>query len=153
MISIRKNLVHIQACASFVDNLHACPPFNEEYVGRDTRRQATGYRAWVKFSHTCFADASERQTLVLGGIQVILLVRLVALVSNRPLALDLPSLKYTRPFFMGAGARAAHELLLANDLRDKGGSAGRLSRLVSQKKRNTEPVFPHIILPYCHSQS
>jgi hypothetical protein len=61
--------------------------------------------AEVKFSHTCFADASERQTLVLGGIQVILLVRLVALVSNGPCALGLPSLKYTLPFFMGSGAR------------------------------------------------
>jgi hypothetical protein len=58
--------------------------------------------------------ADERQALVLGGIQVILLVRLVALVSNRPCALGLPSLKYTRPFFMGAGAQIAHELLLAN---------------------------------------
>jgi hypothetical protein len=40
---------------------------------------------------------SEQQTLVLRGIQVILLVRLVALVSNRPSALGLPSLKYN-PF-------------------------------------------------------
>src|SRR5437773_11981157 len=40
---------------------------------------------------------SEQQTLVLRGIQVILLVRLVALVSNRPSALGPPSLEYT-PF-------------------------------------------------------
>jgi hypothetical protein len=58
-----------------------------------------------KFSHTCFAIADERQTLVLQGIQVILLVRLVALVSNRPSALGPPSLKYTPPFFMDSGAR------------------------------------------------
>ena len=57
-------------------------------------------RKW-KFSHTCFAEADERQTLVLKGIQVILLVRLVALVSNRPSALGLPSFKYTLSFFMG----------------------------------------------------
>jgi hypothetical protein len=40
---------------------------------------------------------SEQQTLVLNGIQVILLVRLEALVSNRPSALGLPSLQYN-PF-------------------------------------------------------
>ena len=70
-----------------------------------------------KFSHTCFAIAGERQALVLGGIQVILLVRLMALVSNRPSALGLPSVKYTRSFFMGAGVPPAHELLLANSLK------------------------------------
>jgi len=61
-------------------------------------------RKW-KFSHTCFAIADERQTLVLKGIQVILLVRLVALVSNRPSALGLPSFKYTPSIFMDASAR------------------------------------------------
>ena len=68
--------------------------------------------------------AGEQQTLVLRGIQVILLVRLVALVSNRPSALGLlplsislgagssapPSLKH----FSWALVRPAHELLLAN---------------------------------------
>ena len=48
---------------------------------------------------------SELQTLVLVGIQVILLARLAALVSNRPSAEGLPSLKYTLSLFMGSGAR------------------------------------------------
>src|SRR6266496_1618751 len=98
-------LVDIQTRASFIDNLHPFPPFKEDSLGQTERRQATGYRAWVKFSHTCFAIADERQTLVLGGIQVILLVRLMALVSNRPSALGPPSLKYTCFFFLDSGAR------------------------------------------------
>lgn len=42
--------------------------------------------------------------LVLAGIQVILLVRLEALVSNRPSALGLPLLQVSS-LFMDAGAR------------------------------------------------
>ncbi len=49
---------------------------------------------------------------MLVGIQVILLVRLVALVSNRPSALGLP--RSSISFFMDSGARRGHELLLAN---------------------------------------
>lgn len=48
---------------------------------------------------------SELQTLVLAGIQVILMARLAALELNRPSAEGLPALKYTVPLFMGSGAR------------------------------------------------
>ena len=56
-----------------------------------TAGQVTGYQVRFKFSPTCFPKW-EQQALVRAGIQVILLVRLVALVSNRPSALDLPCL-------------------------------------------------------------
>jgi hypothetical protein len=39
-------------------------------------------------------DESEQQALMLGGIQIILLVRLIALVSNRSSALGLLSPQY-----------------------------------------------------------
>jgi len=75
--------------------------FIQEYINagrpRDTER---GSNAPIRAS-----PYGERQTLVLGGIQVILWVRLTALVSNRPSTLGLPSLKYTRSFFMDSGAR------------------------------------------------
>jgi len=47
---------------------------------------------------------SEQQTLVLRGIQVILLVRLVALVSNRASRVG-PALAQVESFFMDSGAR------------------------------------------------
>jgi len=49
---------------------------------QQTQGQATGYRAMGN-SPLRAPRESEQQTLVLRGIQVILLVRLVALVSNR----------------------------------------------------------------------
>jgi hypothetical protein len=46
-----------------------------------------GYRAKRNSPLRASLSESEQQTLVLQGIRVILLDRLVALVSNRPLAL------------------------------------------------------------------
>ena len=69
------------------------------------QRQATGYQAQETLPYVLRSHESELQTLVLAGIQVILLVRLAALVSNRPSAEDLPSIKYTLSLFMGSGAR------------------------------------------------
>src|SRR5215469_2214031 len=85
-------LVDIQPGAAFIDNLHTVSPSVSK--GRPYHQDSwTGHGIpnGVKFSPTCFPKR-EQQALVRAGIQVILLVRLVALVSNRPSALDLPCL-------------------------------------------------------------
>ena len=52
-------LMHVQARTSFIHQVHQSPPV-EEWAG-------TGCPSWGKCSLTCFADAGERQTMVLVG--------------------------------------------------------------------------------------
>src|SRR6266568_7268512 len=101
------SLVDINADTSLIHNVHSFPPRRMKRL----HRQATGHQAWVKISPTCFPCGSDRRWC-LRGIQITLLVRLVARMSSRSLTALRPAAIV--PFFMRGGAPVAHATLLAN---------------------------------------
>src|SRR6266699_6350756 len=106
-------LVDIQACASFVHDLHKSSPL---HAGIHQCRQATGYRAWVKCSHTCFAlrRATDAGAWRYPGHTV----GQAHSASVKPTFDVGPALAQVYPIlFHGLWCAPAHELLLANSLR------------------------------------